>query len=399
MLITNSDAQWSCDIGYSTELISRIIKSAEEKTNINKCVYHHIFLYSYAIHNLEQEHQIYIFIFKIFIFVVELMTKINIHIKNDILKITFLVLNPENILDELAQETIKMYRNNKKKIKNIILDFSEIKFINIESALSLISFFSAIKRKNINTNFHYIYPPENVLRYLMIIGFFGQMSTKVGILEGQNILRHESKMKQERKSKEKVYYNGTKLKPVIFPIATIPQMIETNSGRDFENIVGNFVNQIIDTFNIIFSTPHFNFDEKGRHNFILSNVELFKNIFEHSNSWGIASIHARPDLGTTVCFYDIGIGFKKSVMKFDTECESIEWALVDGNTSKPEGDNDGFGLSIVKTFVLERNGKLKIRSGDCLFEISSNSILKRKVQKFPGAQITYFIPIKFYIIK
>lgn len=321
------------------------------------------------------------------------MTKIVSYIEKDQLTIILSDSVSVNILDLLILETIKIYGKNKNSFNNIVLDLSKIKYIDIEGALSIICFSSAIKRKNKNTSFHILHPSENILNYLMTIGFFRQMSNKVGVVEGQDLVRIEDELLQKRKLIEKMNISKPIIKPTILPITTIPQQMDSSSGRNFENMVGSFANQVIDTFITILSLPHFNFNGKDQHEFVLSNVELFKNIFEHSKSWGIGSIHARPNFGTTACFYDIGIGFKESVNKFNSEFESIEWALINGNTSKPDGDHDGFGLSIIQDFVKSRDGTLKIRSGDCLFEITSTSEQKFNVQNFPGVQISYFIPV------
>jgi len=321
------------------------------------------------------------------------MTKIVSHIENNL--ITFIMPDTisSTILNLLIEETKKLYKLNKIAFNNIILDFSGIKFIDTEGALSLICFCSAIKRKNENTNFNFVYPTENVLRYLITIGFFGQMNDKVGYEGRQDIIHYENESKEERRLKQRKILNRESPKSIILPIETIPKQMDSFGGMDFENRVGIFTNHVIDSFDELFSSEHYNFTGEDQHNFLLSNVELYKNIFEHSKSWGIALIHARPNYGTTVCYYDIGIGFKASVAKFDTEHESIEWALIDGNSSKLGDENDGFGLTIVQNFVLKRKGKLKIRSGDYLFQIISSSIEKQKVPKFSGVQISYFIPV------
>lgn len=299
-----------------------------------------------------------------------------------------------NILDSLIKESKKEYNNNKNAFSDITLNLSKTKYIDIEGALSLICFCSAIKRKNRNTIFHFIYPEGNVLNYLMSLGFFGQMSNKVGVLEGQNIVHYENELRHKRKLKQKIYSINSNLKPIILPIETIEQKRDTiGSGANFEHMIGAFASHALDTFNELLTTPEFDFDGEDYYQFRESNIELYKNIFQHSKSWGLATIHARPDFGTTVCYYDIGIGFKASIGKFDTEIESIEWALIDGNTSKQDGDNDGFGFTLIQEFVFKRNGNIKIRSGECLLQLSYDTTKKKNiVSYFPGVQISYFIP-------
>lgn len=309
-------------------------------------------------------------------------------------KVTKIIL-PENvtstILDLLIKETKESYVKNDNMLQNVILDLSRIKYIEIEGALALICVCSAIKRKNKMVNFSLVYPKDRVLSYLMTLGFFGQMRNKVGAGDREDIIRIEN---QQRIQRQRNKSNEFDAMPVILPIETIEQQLDHNSGVEFENMVGKFVSHAMDTFEILRTSPHYNFTGEDYYQFRQSNIELYKNIFHHSKSWGIASVHARPNHGTTVCYYDIGIGFKASVKKFATESESIDWALIDGNTSKLDGDNDGYGLTLIQEFVFRRNGIMKIRSGDCMLILNSVSSKKKiKVSNFPGVQISYFIPV------
>jgi hypothetical protein len=297
-----------------------------------------------------------------------------------------------NILDFLVSGI-----TNREQRANLTLDFSNVKYIDLEGALSLICFGSIVSSRSLQgnhkTQIQIIYPTDNVLNYLMNLGFFGQLTKHIGFTERQEILHLENELKHQRRYKQRKNLNQSLLRPIILPIETIEKQTDSISGRDFENMVKNFVNHSLDSLDELLTLPHYKFNGKDYHDFRLSNVELYKNIFEHSKSWGIASIHARPNYGTRICFYDIGIGFMKSVSKFNSEEQSIEWALIDGNTSGANEDNDGYGLTIVQNFVLGRKGNIKIRSGDCEVQINSNGKKINKVQKFPGVQISCFIPI------
>lgn len=299
-----------------------------------------------------------------------------------------------DILEYLVANSKKQYQINKNSFNSIVLDLSQVKYIDVEGALSLICFCAAIKRKNNSANFRIVYPAENVLTYLTSLGFFTQMSNKVGVLEGQEIVHYENELRKSRRISQKHFSNENKLLPIILPIETINQKTNSNSGSDFDNMVGTFANHALDSFDTLKTTPHYKFNGEDYFQFRLSNIELYKNIFQHSESWGIATIHARPHFGTTVSFFDIGIGFKQSIGKYDSEEKSIIWALEDGNTSKQKGDNDGFGLTHVQEFVFRRKGILKIRSGDCQIEMTSPTLMNiNKVGKFPGVQLTFFIPV------
>ena len=321
------------------------------------------------------------------------MIKLDSHIAESITTFQF----PENvtssILDFLINTSTESYRKNRNLLHNIVLDFSKIKYIEIDGALAVICFCAAIKRKNSNANFEFIYPPERVFNYLITLGFFGQMSNKVGVMQREDIVHLENEIRNERRIRMMRNSNKVDPFPVVLPIETITQQINSIGGADFENMVGTFANHVIGAFDILENSPHYNFSGEDYYKFRQSNIELYKNIFHHSESWGITSIHARPNHGTTVCYFDLGIGFKASVKKFATEVESIEWALIDGNTSKPDDDNDGYGFTLVQEFIFKRKGSLKIRSGDCMIQLSSSSTRKKsKVSTFPGVQISFFIP-------
>jgi hypothetical protein len=309
---------------------------------------------------------------------------------------------PEEIsidtIDFLLKQSDNIQIANSNNRVDILLDFSNIKYLLPEGALSIICFCNYLRSNIIKPNnifFHLNSPIDSVYRYLTYLGFYSQMSQKADITEIQNVVHFESELKYKRNEQKKTiqYSKDSFPKPIILPIETIPMQMDSISGKDFENMIGVFVNHTIDSFSELFNNKHYNFNGEDQHDFLLSNVELYKNIFEHSQSWGIGTIHARPNFGTSVCYFDIGIGFLGSVKKFDTDIDAINWALIDGHSSKSGADNDGFGLTIVQDFVLKRKGVLKIRSGTCLLELKEKSKTSKTVTYFPGVQICYFIPV------
>lgn len=306
-------------------------------------------------------------------------------------KISFVL--PENVSANILDTLIVTYRNVS-ELQSIDINFSKVKYIDIEGAVSVICFFASLKQKNKRIKFNLTYPIESVFSYLLTLGFFGQLITRLEIIEGQTIISYEKNLIQERKIKQKINSFKIPSNPIILPIEIIQQKQDWISGSDFESMLGTFVNQAMNSLEAIRESPFYNFDGKDYYSFRESNVELYKNIFQHSKSWGLTTIHARPKYGTTVCYYDIGIGFKESIGLFKSDEEAIKWALIDGHTSKPEGDNDGFGLTLVQDFVFERNGAIKIRSGSCLLQITSSGIKTTTVPFFPGAQISFFVPFR-----
>lgn len=64
-------------------------------------------------------------------------------------------------------------------------------------------------------------------------------------------------------------------------------------------------------------------------------------------------------------------------------CEAIEWAFVDGNTTKDTPG--GLGLAILKQFIEKNQGCLQIVSGDAFLEFSSKGTSSQLLSlNFPG---------------
>ena len=64
-------------------------------------------------------------------------------------------------------------------------------------------------------------------------------------------------------------------------------------------------------------------------------------------------------------------------------CEAIEWAFVDGNTTKDSPG--GLGLAILKQFIEKNQGCLQIVSGDAFLEFSSKGTTSQLLSlNFPG---------------
>lgn len=103
--------------------------------------------------------------------------------------------------------------------------------------------------------------------------------------------------------------------------------------------------------------------------------EMFVNASMHSETefiYTCGQFHpARYELNFTIV--DTGIGFSKRIEKDFGESisakKAIEWALVDGHTTK-QGVSGGLGLAILKEFIIQNQGKMQIISGDALYELS-----------------------------
>ena len=119
-----------------------------------------------------------------------------------------------------------------------------------------------------------------------------------------------------------------------------------------------------------------------------------KNIFDHSESWGIGAIYANQKSGLQICYYDIGIGIMESVRKHksiisDNDMDILNWALLDGNSSKDENNNNhGRGFTVIKKFIKSKHGILSIRTGR--FHRLSDGTTKT-TNWFPGTQIVMYL--------
>jgi len=316
-------------------------------------------------------------------------------------------------LNIIMKELTVVNRQQEYKITDMILDLSDVYPITSAAAVGLVCLCSALmtnKMKEIASpsNFYLKRPSNGVLSYLTTLGFFTQMSNKARLLGCEDLVHSESEKRERRRGRHVPNSFDNDVRPIVWPMETIPTKGNSISDQNFENACQHFVNKGADTFDRLFSSSHFNFDKGDKHNFWSSNVELYMNIFEHSASWGLATIHANPAHGTTVCYHDIGIGIKGSVNsspkagkefeEFETDYDAMKWALKEGNSSKSGGN--GIGLNIVEDFILSRNGTIEIRSGQCLPQKKQGDQPGEKywrnqnVPWFPGTQINFFIPCK-----
>ncbi|MES2764462.1 MAG: hypothetical protein V4642_01230, partial [Bacteroidota bacterium] len=71
-----------------------------------------------------------------------------------------------------------------------------------------------------------------------------------------------------------------------------------------------------------------------------------------------------------IAFYDAGVGIPKLVREFDsnflecTDCQCIEWAIQNYNSTRNLDDPGGIGLNAVRTFLQKNNGTFQMVSGN-----------------------------------
>lgn len=312
----------------------------------------------------------------------------------------------EFILQEIGRQ--KNRSSTESPRGNLIVNLSGARVIRPSGAVGLVGLCSALmnnKMKNLASPsvFYLRHPPENVLSYLTRIGFFTQMTVKAKLMGHHDLVVREDQWKNsDRNIRMQDMVAGrfdSKSHPIVWPMQLIGRKENQYNRRDFEDACQQLVNSAADHFERLFFSSHFNFDRRDKHDFLLANYELYMNVYDHSESWGLAMIHAMPAHGTYICCHDIGTGIRKSVnashkirKQLETDHEAIRWALVEGNSSKDDGN--GLGLNVIEEFVSSRKGTIEIRSGECLLQRNSGDAnwTPHRVPWFPGTQINMFLP-------
>lgn len=148
---------------------------------------------------------------------------------------------------------------------------------------------------------------------------------------------------------------------------------------------------------------HLNYDESTINHFIVSLSEVCQNIIEHSEYKGFVGIQkyhfqTLSKNVVKIAVMDIGRGFRKSLSErfsLKTDLEAIEKGLLHG-ASRFADKGRGHGLSAVRRFVKQWNGKLSVRSGTAKFSLipdwSRGKAKEQGLMFFPGAQINIMLP-------
>jgi anti-sigma regulatory factor (Ser/Thr protein kinase) len=148
---------------------------------------------------------------------------------------------------------------------------------------------------------------------------------------------------------------------------------------------------------------HLRYDERAINSFIVALSEVCQNIIEHSDYKGFVGIQKYhfQNLNRNVvkiAVMDAGIGFRKSLSErfsFKNDYEAIGKGLLHG-ASRFADKGRGHGLSAVRRFVNQRQGRLSIRSGTAKLSIipewSRGKAKEQNLADFPGAQIHIMLP-------
>lgn len=289
-------------------------------------------------------------------------------------------------------------QSKKSSFSLLELNFQRTSFITLPGIMYLIFTIHHVvnMKKNVKTYFETSISDysEYQLTLLCNFGF-------VSILEVYGRLKVSSEIAEFASSRQK-FWKKTIISPVInlsqihWPISIIPIKV----GSHFNTEVIKFHNDFVDFFKGIvrkgliddFDNKKSNFIEKY---FMKAINEATKNVWDHSESWGIASIESNNINNTTLCLFDFGIGFIKSYTKRlgsyertpDRDKEILSWLFEEGNTSQSE-TNHGHGLPIIQKFTDITNGKLLISTDRYLLNYNNKTGLRiSEKEYYPGTQI------------
>lgn len=292
---------------------------------------------------------------------------------------------------KLYEQFEKIQNVDKNNIKIIYLDFSNTKYISLSGAIFIVYFLNYLKTLNISFETRITSINENTAVILAKYGFL-KCSKFYCNLQLDNTLEKIN----NRYLKNFDLANIHNQYSFYWPIKTIPE----KSGNYFESDESGFTNSFIDYFNLLVEQgklkPVESSLEEVRVGFIKTVYELGKNIWEHSQSWGLSAIQSTTKTNTTLAICDYGIGFIGSYIAKNPNYERsqkndkklIEWLLIEGNSSKSK-DKNGHGLTRVMDFTRQVKGVLLIRTDN--FEITLKEAQLKPIIKerkyFKGTQV------------
>lgn len=258
-----------------------------------------------------------------------------------------------------------------------VIDLREITFIDPYGMVGLLEIGEVLTSEGIQ-KLLYLPKSEEVLRYLERMDFFAFVDRYFSL---EPSAPHLSKK-----------YQRSSYSDVLLEITFIEK------SDDIHFIVG----KVKDRGHAILAR-HLNYDENAINNFVVALSEVCQNIIEHSKTKGFVGIQKYhfQNLNKNVvkiAVMDIGIGFRKSLSErfsLKNDLEAIEKGLLHG-ASRYADKGRGHGLSAVRRFVKQWNGKLSIRSGTAKLSIipewSRGKAKEHDLTYFPGAQINIMLP-------
>jgi len=278
-------------------------------------------------------------------------------------------------MTQITEETFEQFLHNFKESSAI--ELREINFIDPYGMVGLLEIGELFKSEGIQ-KIIYLPESEEVLKYLERMDFF-QFAERYFILEPSDMQIAEK-------------YLRSSYSDVLLEITPIEK------SDDIHFIVG----KVKDRSHAILAR-HLNYDENAINNFIVALSEVCQNIIEHSEYKGFVGIQKYRFQGidknvVKIAVMDVGIGFRKSLSErfsLKNDLDAIEKGLLHGASRFTEKGR-GHGLSAVRRFVKQWNGKLSIRSGTAKFSIipewARGKAKEMNLAYFPGAQINIMLP-------
>lgn len=276
---------------------------------------------------------------------------------------------------QITEETFELFLQRSQE--SAIIDLCAITFMDPYGMVGLLELGELFTSKGIRKTI-YLPESEEVLKYLERMDFF-QFVGRYFVLEPLNPRISEK-------------YLRSSYSDVLLEITPIEK------SDDIHFIVG----KVKERSHAIL-TKHLNYDEHAINNFIVALSEVCQNIIEHSKYKGFVGIQKYhfQNLNKNIvkiAVMDIGIGFRKSLSErfaFKNDLEAVEKGLLHG-ASRFADKGRGHGLSAVRRFVKQWNGKISIRSGTAKLSIipdwARGKAKENNLTYLPGAQINIMLP-------
>ena len=142
-----------------------------------------------------------------------------------------------------------------------------------------------------------------------------------------------------------------------------------------------------------------NCTDKAKGKIIESIYEIFANAVSHGGCdrvYCCGEVHTRKNKTMLdMTFVNLGLSVVDNVNRYLQEkggsvlpsCETLEWAFVKGNTTKPIPG--GLGLDILRQFIKMNDGTIQMISGDAMLEIEGENHTDTVLDKwFQGTIVT-----------
>lgn len=281
-------------------------------------------------------------------------------------------------------------QDNQYHLQILELDFSNTTFVTLPGAIYVASMASRMITEKIVRELRIINYSDSVLKALVNFGFIRFLKSFANLQVESDVYALNEKIMHFWQ--EDVKHNEYNLRNLYWPMTRLPI-------KSSENEITTLYNKFINYFNLLFQNEliqaHATVDiELLRKRFIKCINEAIQNVWDHSESWGVAAIQSNNHSGTTLCVFDFGVGFINSFTKRKgtyirnqkSDIQQLQWLFKKGNTTN-EGQNFGHGLHIISQLINITNGTMLIRT-DKYTMIYRDSNLKISEGKFcPGAQL------------